>query len=79
MSIDANEILKPVSSKDAMSILCLFLAQKDEPLKTHEELGFKTQKSAFKKIATIFGYNHHTVKLTRDSFDHHTEDRKSVE
>lgn len=77
MTIDVNEILKPISSKDAMSILCLFLAQKDEPRSTHEELGFKTQQSAFEKIATIFGYNHHTVKLTRDSFDHHTDSSRT--
>lgn len=77
MTIDVSDILKPINSKDAMSVLCLFLAQKDEPQKTHVELGFETQQSAFEKIAKIFGYNPHTVKLTRDSFDYHTDSSRT--
>lgn len=73
MDIDVKRIVDQFAPIDAMRVLSLFLAQKDEPQKPHEELGFSTQQAAFEQIGSIFGYNPHTVKLTRDSFDFHTE------
>jgi hypothetical protein len=57
------------NSKEAMNIVCLFLAQEDKPNPPHIDLGFSTQAEAFEAVADCFGSNRHTVKLTRDAFD----------
>lgn len=60
------------NSKEAMNIVCLFLAQEDKPNAPHIELGFSTQAEAFEAVADCFGSNRNTVKLTRDAFDRYT-------
>ena len=73
MDIDVGEIVDQLTTKEAMLVLSLFLAQKDEPQKTHEELGFSSHTDAFKKIASIFGYNSDTVRINRDFCDSQTD------
>lgn len=39
---------------EAQRIICLFLAQNENPAKPHEQLGFKTAQSAFAEIGKLF-------------------------
>ena len=57
---------------EALRILCLFLAQDENPAKPHEQLGFKTADSAFKELGELFQDNKNGIKNERDAFDYHT-------
>lgn len=57
---------------EAFNILCLFLAQSDEPESTNSALGYPTQQDAFISIGDLFSKASNTVKLTRDAFDRYT-------
>jgi hypothetical protein len=59
--------------REALKILCLYLAQKSEPIEPHLELGFETKKSAFEAISRKFGRNPNTIKNYRDKFDAYTD------
>ena len=48
--------------REALKILCFYLAQKSEPIEPHLELGFETKKSAFEAISRKFGRNPNTIK-----------------
>ena len=58
---------------EASRVLCLFLAQSEDPGKPHEQLGFKTALSAFDEIGKLFQKNKNTIKNERDAFDHYTD------
>ena len=58
---------------DTQLILCLFLAQNENPAKPHEQLGFKTAQGAFEEIGELFQKKENTVKNQRDAFDYYTD------
>ena len=58
---------------EASRVLCLFLAQSEDPDKPHEQLGFKTALSAFEEIGELFQKNKNTIKNERDAFDYYTD------
>lgn len=60
----------PTDSKDALYIVCLFLAQSGEP---HTELGYETQIAAFDAVGAKFRVPKNTVKNERDTFDKFTD------
>jgi hypothetical protein len=62
-----------LEQSDTQLILCLFLAQNDNPAKPHEQLGFKTAQGAFEEIGELFQKNGNTVKNNRDAFDSYTD------
>jgi len=61
--------LAQFSAKEAFKILCLYLAQKADPVEPHQELGFPSQQAAFEAIAKKFASKPNTVKNERDAFD----------
>lgn len=61
------------NSKEAMSIVCLFLAQGDKPNPPHIDLGFASADQAFRAVADFFDSTPSSVKLIRDAFDKYTE------
>lgn len=61
----------------AFKFLCFFLAQNDEPLPPHEQLGFATQADAFSSIADLFGSKKRTVQNERDAFDAFTDSERT--
>ena len=58
---------------EAQRIICLFLAQDEDPEKPHKQLGFETAQSAFKEIGELFGRKKNTIKNERDAFDYYTD------
>ena len=58
---------------EAQRIICLFLAQDEDPEKPHKQLGFETAQSAFKEIGELFGRKKNTIKNERDAFDFYTD------
>ena len=46
----------------ASRLVCLFLAQSEEPKKPFEQLGFKTSRGAFLEIGLLFGRKENTIK-----------------
>lgn len=61
------------NSKEAMSIVCLFLAQGDKPNPPHKDLGFASADQAFRAVADFFESTPSSVKLIRDAFDKYTD------
>lgn len=55
-------------------IICLFLAQNENPEKPHSQLGFGTAQNAFKEIGQLFQRKENTIKNERDAFDFHVID-----
>jgi 5-methylcytosine-specific restriction enzyme B len=62
-----------LEQSDTQIILCLFLAQNENPAKPHEQLGFKTAQGAFEEIGELFQKKENTVKNQRDAFDFYTD------
>ena len=62
-----------LEQSDTQIILCLFLAQNENPTKPHEQLGFKTAQGAFEEIGELFQKKENTVKNQRDAFDYYTD------
>jgi hypothetical protein len=54
-------------------VICLFLAQNENPKKPHEQLGFYTAQSAFEEIGKLFQRQENTIKNERDAFDFYTD------
>ena len=65
-----TDLRLPTDAKKALHIVCLMLAQPDNP---HTKLGYKTALEAFKDIGKKFSISPNTVKNERDAFDHHTK------
>jgi 5-methylcytosine-specific restriction protein B len=61
---------------EAQRIICLFLAQNENPAKPHEQLGFKTAQSAFAEIGKLFRRKKNTIKNERDAFDYYTDSHR---
>ena len=62
-----------LSAEEGSRVLCLFLAQSEDPAKPHEQLGFDTARSAFDGLGQLFQRNKNTIKNERDAFDFYTD------
>lgn len=74
-NIDNEEFEFEVS--EAFRFLCLFLAQNDDPLPPHKQLGFDSQSASFSSIADQFGSKKRTVQNERDAFDAFTDSNRA--
>ena len=77
MEINKQKIIDNLNSAEALKVVCLFLAQNDDPIPPHEELGFSTQAEAFEKIAVLFNSKARTVQNERDAFDYLTDSSRA--
>tara|TARA_B110000908_G_C10259313_1_gene457969 strand:+ start:1042 stop:2733 length:1692 start_codon:yes stop_codon:yes gene_type:complete len=65
--------ISTLNELEGSRVICLFLAQNENPKKPHEQLGFYTAQSAFEEIGKLFQRQENTIKNERDAFDFYTD------